>query len=117
VRTLYLHTVGRKTGTSRRTPLYFVEDGDDVAVITSNAGRDRQPAWWLNLQADPDAEIEIGKQRRAVRARRAPKSTFDRLWPRFVAGLRNYEAYRRRTDRELVIVLLTPRGEEPPTSS
>jgi deazaflavin-dependent oxidoreductase (nitroreductase family) len=111
VRTLYLHTVGRKTGAPRRTPLYYVEDGDDVAVITSNAGRDRQPAWWLNLQADRDAVIEVGKQRRAVRARPAPKATFDRLWPRFVAGLRNYEAYRRRTDRELVIVLLTPRKD------
>jgi deazaflavin-dependent oxidoreductase (nitroreductase family) len=115
VRTLYLHTVGRKTGKARRTPLYYVEDGDVLAVITSNAGRDRQPAWWLNLQADPEAEIEVGKERRAVRAERAPAATFERLWPQFVAGLRNYEAYRRRTDRELVIVLLTPRREPPST--
>ena len=113
VRTLYLHTVGRKTGKARRTPLYFVEDGDDLAVITSNAGRDREPAWWLNLQADPAAEVEIGKARHAVTARAASKATFDRLWPSFVAGLRHYEAYWRRTDRELVIVLLTPRGEAP----
>ena len=111
MRTLYLHTVGRKTGKGRRTPLYYVEDGDALAVITSNGGRDRQPGWWLNLQADPEAEIEVGKQRRAVRAERAPMATFERLWPQFVAGLRNYEAYRRRTDRELVIVLLKPRED------
>jgi deazaflavin-dependent oxidoreductase (nitroreductase family) len=109
VRTLYLHTVGRKTGTPRRTPLYYVDEGDDLAVITSNAGGDRQPAWWLNLQAAPDTEIEIGKERRSVRARPATRAEFERLWPRFVAGLRNYEAYRRRTDRELVIVILSPR--------
>ena len=109
MRTLYLHTVGRKTHKARRTPLYFVEDGEAVAVITSNAGRDREPAWWLNLQADRDAEVEIGKERRPVRARKATPAQFDRLWPRFVAGLRNYEAYRRRTDRRLVIVLLKPR--------
>ena len=115
MRTLYLHTVGRKTGRPRRTPLYYVEDGDALAVITSNAGRDRQPAWWLNLQADPEAEVEIGKKRRPVRARPATKSAFDQLWPRFVAGLRDYEAYRRRTDRELVIVLLAPRDEEAPS--
>jgi deazaflavin-dependent oxidoreductase (nitroreductase family) len=114
VRTLYLHTVGHKSGTPRRTPLYFVDDGDDVAVITSNAGRDREPAWWLNLQADPNAEVEIGKQRRPVRARAATRAEFERLWPKFVAGLRNYEAYRRRTDRELVIVMLAPR---PPTGA
>ena len=109
MRTLYLHTVGRRTGKPRRTPLHYVDAGDDVAVITSNAGRDRQPAWWLNLQAAHDAEIEIGKERRHVRARPARPAEFKRLWPRFVAGLRNYEAYRRRTDRELVIVILSPR--------
>jgi len=90
-----------------------VDDGDDLAVITSNAGRDHQPAWWLNLQAQPDAEIEIGKERRPVRARRATPAQSERLWPRFVAGLRNYEAYRRKTDRELVIVLLSPRESSP----
>jgi deazaflavin-dependent oxidoreductase (nitroreductase family) len=112
VRTLYLHTIGRKTGRSRRTPLYYVDDGDDLAVITSNAGRDSQPAWWLNLQAEPDAEIEIGRTRRPVRARQASKAAFERLWPRFVEGLQNYEAYRRKTDRELVIVLLSPRDAD-----
>ena len=110
MRTLYLHTVGRRSGTARRTPLYFVDDGEDLAVITSNAGRDRQPAWWLNLQAAPDAEVELGKERRRVTARRATPAEFERLWPRFVAGLRNYEAYRRKTDRELVIVMLSPRA-------
>jgi F420H(2)-dependent quinone reductase len=109
VRTLYLHTIGRRTGTDRRTPLYYVEDGDDLAVVTSNAGRDREPAWWLNLQAEPDAEIEVGKERRRVRARRAKPAEHDRLWPQFVAGLRNYAAYRRKTERNIEVVILERR--------
>lgn len=111
MRTLYLHTTGRRTGAPRRTPLYYVEDevGRNVAVITSNGGRDREPAWWLNLQAAPTAEIEISKEMRGVRARRSTTAEYDRLWPQFVAGLRNYEAYRRKTAREIVIVILEPR--------
>lgn len=109
MRTLYLHTVGRRTGARRRTALYYVDKDDVLAVVTSNAGRDREPAWWLNLQAKPEAEIEVGEQRRRVRARRATHAEQERLWPRFVAGLRNYEAYRRRTDREIVVVILEPR--------
>ena len=109
MRTLYLHTVGRRTGQPRRTPLYYVDDGEHLAVVTSNAGRDREPAWWLNLQAQTDAEIEVGTQWRPVRARRAKRSEYERLWPQFVAGLRNYEAYRRKTDRKIEVVILEPR--------
>jgi len=109
VRTLYLRTIGRRTGTKRRTPLYYVDDGDNLAVVTSNAGRDGEPAWWLNLQAEPDAEVEIRKETHPVRARASTPAEQDRLWPQFVAGLRNYEAYRRKTDREIVVVILEPR--------
>lgn len=109
MRTLYLHTIGRRTGQPRRTPLYYVDDGDHLAVVTSNAGRDREPAWWLNLQAQADAEIEVGKKRQRVSARRAKRSEYDRLWPQFVAGLRNYEAYRRKTERKIEVVILEPR--------
>ena len=63
MQTLYLQTTGRRTGEARRTPLYYVDDGDNLAIVTSNGGRDREPAWWLNLQATPDAEIEIRKAR------------------------------------------------------
>ena len=109
MRTLYLHTVGRRTGKARRTPLYYVDDGDALAIVTSNGGRDGEPSWWLNLQAAPDAEIEVGKERRRVRARAANDPEYDRLWPQFVAGLRNYAAYKRRTDRKIEVVILEPR--------
>lgn len=104
-----MHTVGRRTGKARRTPLYYVDDGHALAIVTSNGGRDREPAWWLNLQAAPDAEIEVGKARRRVRARAAERDEYDRLWPQFVAGLRYYEAYKRKTDRKIEVVILEPR--------
>jgi deazaflavin-dependent oxidoreductase (nitroreductase family) len=109
VKTLHLRTTGRQTGKARRTPLYYVEDGDAVAIVTSNAGRDREPAWWLNLQAEPDAVVEIGKRERPVRARTATAAEQRRLWPQFVAGLRNYAAYQKKTDRPIVVVILEPR--------
>ncbi len=109
MRTLYLHTVGRRTGKARRTPLYYVDDGDALAIVTSNGGRDREPAWWLNLQAAPDAEVEVGKARRPVQARVASTTEYERLWPQFVAGLRNYAAYKRKTDRKIEVVILEPR--------
>ena len=69
MKTLHLRTTGRRTGRTRRTPLYYVEDGEAVAIVTSNAGRDHEPAWWLNLQKEPDAVIEIRKDERPIRAR------------------------------------------------
>ena len=109
MKTLHLRTTGRLTGTARRTPLYYVEDGKHVAVVTSNAGRDREPAWWLNLQAKPNAEIEVRKDVRPVRARKATAAEQKRLWPEFVAGLGNYAAYQKKTERKIVVVILEPR--------
>jgi deazaflavin-dependent oxidoreductase (nitroreductase family) len=109
MKTLHLRTTGRRTGKARRTPLYYVEDGDDLAIVTSNAGRDREPAWWLNLQAEPDAVVEVRKDERPVRARKAAAAEQERLWPEFVAGLRNYAAYQRKTERPILVVILEPR--------
>ena len=60
LRTLFLHTVGRTSGEPRRNGLYYLEDGPNLVVVASNAGDDRDPAWWRNLQARPEAEVEIG---------------------------------------------------------
>ena len=107
MKTLHLRTTGRRTGTARRTPLYYVEDGEHVAIVTSNAFfRD---AWWLNLQAKPNAEIEVRKDVRPVRARKATAAEQKRLWPEFVAGLRNYASYQKKTERKIVVVILEPR--------
>jgi F420H(2)-dependent quinone reductase len=109
VRTLFLRTSGRKTGQQRRTGLYYVEDGPNLVVVASNAGRDEDPAWWLNLQANPNAEVEIGMTVRPVRARQAIPEEASPLYERFVTALPQYAGYRQRTTRAIPIVILEPR--------
>lgn len=86
-----------------------MEDGANLAIVPSYGGRDRDPAWWLNLQAHPEAEVELGKTVRPIRARKASPEDDARLWHQFVAGLAFYATYRRRTTREIPVVILEPR--------
>jgi F420H(2)-dependent quinone reductase len=109
VRTLFLHTVGRSTGQPRRNGLYYLEDGPNLVVVASNAGRDEDPAWWLNLRAHPNTEVEIGTQVRAVHARQATAEEGAALYERFAAALPQYADYRRRTTRPIPVVILEPR--------
>jgi deazaflavin-dependent oxidoreductase (nitroreductase family) len=114
-RTLFLHTVGRRTGQPRRNGLYYIEDGPNLVVVASNAGEDADPGWWLNLRARPDAEVEVGRELRPVRARRATPAEAGSLYERFVAALPQYDDYRQRTTREIPVVILEPR--DPGTAS
>jgi F420H(2)-dependent quinone reductase len=109
LRTLFLRTVGRTSGTRRRNGLYYLEDGPNLVVVASNVGDDRDPAWWRNLQARPDAEVELGTEVRAVRARQATADEAGPLYDRFVAVLPAYDGYRRRTTRAIPVVILEPR--------
>ncbi|MGH0031478.1 MAG: nitroreductase family deazaflavin-dependent oxidoreductase [Myxococcota bacterium] len=105
---LLLTSVGRRTGHQRITPLLYVEDGERLVVVASNAGDDRHPAWWYNLEQTPNARVQIRREHREVLARRATPEEAERLWPTLVAAYRPYEDYRRRTGREIPIVLLEP---------
>lgn len=107
--TLFLLARGRTTGQERRTGLYFVEDGPSFVVVASNAGEDDDPGWWRNLQANPEAQVELGGRRRPVRARAATPEEEARLWPRLDAVYGEYANYRRKTVRHIPIVLLEPR--------
>lgn len=104
--TLLLTTRGRKSGEPRPTALMYLEDGPALAVVASNLGSDRPPAWWLNLQATPEAEVLIGPQRRRVTGREASEEERARLWPRFVAMYADYAAYEAATSRRIPIVFL-----------
>jgi deazaflavin-dependent oxidoreductase (nitroreductase family) len=106
---LLLATVGRRSGAPREVPLLALPDGERWLVIASNAGDDRAPAWWLNLLAAPEAEIQVGARRLAVRARAASAAERPRLWERFVAAHASYADYEKRTSREIPIVILEPR--------
>ncbi len=115
---LLLTNVGRKTGKLRMTPLLYVEDRDQDrasdrtrwVVIASNAGDDRHPAWWLNLQSRPDTTIQVGTAHHDVRARRATPVEVERIWPKLVATYGYYDAYRERAPRDIPVVILAPRG-------
>jgi deazaflavin-dependent oxidoreductase (nitroreductase family) len=106
--TLFLTSTGRKSGQVRRNALFYLDDGPNLIVVASNAGAEVDPSWWLNLQAQPDAEVEIGVDRRPVRARAATAEERARLWPRVVAASPGYDEYRRMTSREIPLVLLEP---------
>ena len=109
LRTLFLHTIGRTTGRPRRNGLYSVEDGANLVVVASNAGEDVDPAWWCNLQAQPDADVEIRSAMRPVRARLATPAEAGPLYERFAAAIPTYAEYRERASRPIPVVILEPR--------
>lgn len=101
-----LTTTGRKSGKRRTVPLCSLRDGDDVVVIASYGGLDQPPAWWLNLEANPQAELLTGREQRAVTARNAGPEERARLWVELTARAPGYLEYERRTDREIPVVIL-----------
>ena len=105
-----LHTVGRKSGLPRSTMLTApVVDGQRIVLVASKGGDDRDPDWYRNLMAHPDAELTMDGQRRQVRARRASAEEKAELWPRVVAAYGGYAGYQRRTQRDIPLVLCDPR--------
>ena len=96
---LILHTVGRKTGKPRQSPLLYIQDGETYAIVGSRGGSDAPPAWWLNLQANPHATIEIKGTKRPVSARIATAEEKARYLPRLAAGYPVYNDYQARTSR------------------
>ena len=112
VGTLFIHTTGRKTGKARRTGLFYIDDGQSFVVVASNAGEYANPSWWLNLQATPDATVELAKRRIPVRARAATDEEADRLWPRLDAGYAEFARYRARVLRKIPIVILERTSSE-----
>jgi deazaflavin-dependent oxidoreductase (nitroreductase family) len=78
---LLLNTTGRKSGAERTTPLLYLQDGEDIAIVASNGGARQHPAWYLNLRANPEATVEIGDRKLRVRAEQASPEEKERLWP------------------------------------
>ena len=102
---LLLTVRGRKTGKSRTTPLLYGRDGDNLVVIASVGGAPKHPAWYLNLQGQ-EAQVQVGRERRRVRARDAEGEERDRLWAQMVSVYSSYEAYQGKTERRIPVVVL-----------
>lgn len=105
---LRLTTTGRRSGEARATVVLYGKDGERLVVIGSNRGGDRHPAWVLNLLAHDEGEVQIGRQRRRVRATEASGDERTRLWRLMTAGYGGFEIYDSLTDRDLKIFVLEP---------
>ena len=106
VHLLLLRCKGRKSGMIRTVELLYVEDGDNHIVIGSKGGSDTPPAWLVNLQANPKAEVQVGRRRWKVTARVAGPSERGRLWRKATEVWPGYDAYQRRSSRQIPVVIL-----------
>jgi len=106
-----LHTVGRRSGEERVAILGYFEDGPDLVTMAMNGWADPEPAWWLNLQAQPDVTVDLPGGARAVHAHAADKDERPRLWAMQATYDKDLEGYAARRSRETAVVILSPRPE------
>jgi len=99
---------GRRTGAERSVILGYLEDGPNLVTLAMNAWADPEPAWWLNLQAHPEARVDLKDGTRVVRAREAEGAERERLWAAFVATDANIPRHATRRSRRTAVVVLEP---------
>jgi deazaflavin-dependent oxidoreductase (nitroreductase family) len=103
---MMLTTTGRKTGLRRTTPVLYLQDGTGVIVVASFGENDMHPAWYLNLEQFPEAEIIVKGEHRRVLARKLSPEEKKVIWPRLVQLYPQFEIYRQRTRREIPLMRL-----------
>jgi len=108
---LRITTIGRRSGQERKAILGYFEDGPDLVTLAMNGWAEPAPAWWLNLQAHPEAAVELAEGSRAVRARAASKDEQPRLWAMMKALGDDLDGYAAMRSRETPVVILEPRRE------
>jgi deazaflavin-dependent oxidoreductase (nitroreductase family) len=109
---LRLTTTGRRSGQARSVIVGYYEDGPDLVTMAMNGWGAAEPAWWLNLQAHPEAVVELaGGAKRAVRGRAAVGEERERLWQRWRDLDTNLDAYAARRPRETAVVVFEPRAD------
>ncbi len=106
---LLLTTTGRKSGEPRTAPVVYLADGENAVVINTNAGNAKVPAWSLNLEANPEAEVERGRRRYPVRARIAEGEERERLWLEHNEQYAGFDDYQGKLDRTPSVIVLEPR--------
>ena len=104
---LLLTTTGRKSGQKRTNPLTYFTEGDDIILVASKGGHPKHPAWYLNLTANPEVEVEEKGRKRTMKARTATDEEKARLWPRITSTYKGYADYQERTERQIPVVILT----------
>ena len=108
---LRLTTVGRRTGQDRSVILGYLEDGPNVVTLAMNGWWPGEPLWWLNLQAHPEARVELTGEEHLVRGHAAQGEERVRLWTRFQAIGKNLDAWAALRPAETAVVVLAPQSE------
>ena len=103
-----LTTRGRRSGREIAKPLWYYQQGDRLYVVASYGGSDRPPAWYVNLRANPDVQVEVAWTRKRYRARALGDTEARPLWSEILKRNPAYGDYQRRTDRRIPIVELSP---------
>jgi deazaflavin-dependent oxidoreductase (nitroreductase family) len=107
--TLLLTTTGRKSGKAQSTPLIYSEQCKGFAVIASKGGAPTHPAWYLNLEANPDVEIQVGPKHYHARARTAGPEERAAIWADMLKLYPPYDRYQARAPREIPVVVFDPK--------
>lgn len=108
VPTLVLTTTGRKTGEPRKSALIYQTHGDSYVVVASKGGAPDDPGWYKNLVADPNVKLQVGAEKFDAVARTAGAEEKAALWPTMAAVWPSYDDYKKKTDRDIPVVLLDP---------
>jgi deazaflavin-dependent oxidoreductase (nitroreductase family) len=103
---MMLTTTGRKTGQRRTTPVLYLQDETGLIVVASFGGNDMHPAWYLNLEQCPQAEVVVKGEHRRILARQLSPEEKKVIWPRLVQLHPQFETYQQRTRREIPLMRL-----------
>ena len=103
---LLLTTTGHSSGEERTIPLIYGRSGDDYLVVASNGGSHEPPAWFRNLERQPEADVQVLADRFRARARTATAEEKPEMWREMVGHWPPYDDYQRKTDREIAVVVL-----------
>jgi deazaflavin-dependent oxidoreductase (nitroreductase family) len=110
--TLLLTTRGRRSGESRTSPLVYDLHRGDYVVVASKGGSDDHPGWYLNIESNPEVEVQVWDDTFKAHARTASPEERAAIWPKMTAEWPDYAKYQQKTDREIPVVILEREGAE-----
>ncbi|RPJ22669.1 MAG: nitroreductase family deazaflavin-dependent oxidoreductase [Chloroflexi bacterium] len=106
---IQLTTKGAKTGQPRTMPLVGLFDGEKIALIASSFGRERNPAWYYNLEAHPECKVQSSKRTGTYIARESEGDEYEKYWQLGVSYYAGYEKYKERAGRKIPVMVLEPK--------
>ena len=105
---LLMTSKGRKSGQPRTIPIIFTPYGDAWVIVASNGGATTHPAWYRNIEEDPNVQVQVKGDRWEAKARTAPSSEREAIWAEAIKGWPRYDVYQSRTSRQIPVVVLEP---------